>query len=322
MTETNVTMKRILLLLSFFALTACTSGSATTSPPSTTETTTPNTPATTSPPQPSIYLNSYSLKDEEFGTSVEVTVNDVTRTLISNALPDHKTGTFPNSGNPNTISPQNVTYSYSLNPKYVGLPTEVRTTGVAVNGVRFAPGTAETTTCNSGEVLRLEGLQDTYKLGMDFNNAHVQPTGEYHYHGISELMVNSYASSDDLVHIGFAADGFLIYYSKSGAHKSGYSLSSDFRTGSDCTLLFGPGGGRDIIIDGTTPDGTYTSDWVHNQLSGDLDSCNGTTINGQYLYLITDSFPFISRCLNGEISAESPRRPQGGTNNRPPPPKK
>ena len=301
-------------------LTGCTSGTTTSSPSSTTETPTSSTPTTTSPS--SIYLNSYNLEDEEFGTSVEVTVNSITRTLTSNALPNHKTGAFPNNGNPNTISPQNVTYSYILNPTYVGSATEVRTTGVAVNGVRFAPGTAETTTCNSGEVLRLEGLQDTYKLGMDFNNAHVQPTGEYHYHGISELMVNSYASSDDLVHIGFAADGFLIYYSKSGAHKSGYSLSSDFRTGSDCTLLFGPGGGRDIIIDGTTPDGTYTSDWVHNQLSGDLDSCNGTTINGQYLYLITDSFPFISRCLNGEISAESPRRPQGGTNNRPPPPKK
>ena len=252
---------------------------------------------------------------------MEVTVNSITRTLISNALPNHKTGAFPNSGNPNTISPQNVTYSYSLNPTYVGLATEVRTTGVAVNGVKFEPGTAEKTTCNSGEILRLEGLQDTYNLGMDFNNAHVQPTGEYHYHGISELMINSYASSDDLVHIGFAADGFLIYYSKSGAHKSGYSLSSEFRTGSDCTLLFGPGGGRNIIIDGTRPDGTYTSDWVYDPSSGDLDSCNGTIINGQYLYLITDSFPYISRCLNGEMPAESLKKSQGPTKKRPPPPK-
>jgi hypothetical protein len=312
-------LKKNIFLLVFLALTACTPATTSPSQPSNANTPTPSTPATTSPS--SIYLNSYDLEDKEFGTSVKVTVNNTTRTLISNALPNHKTGAFPNNGNPNTISPQNVTYSYSLNPTYVGLAIEVRTTGVAVNGVKFEPGTAETTTCSSGEILRIEGLQDTYNLGMDFNNAHVQPTGEYHYHGISELMINSYASADDLVHIGFAADGFLIYYSKSGAHTSGYSLSKEFRIGNDCTLLFGPGGGRDIIINGTTPDGTYTSDWIYTQSSGNLDSCNGTTINGQYLYLITDSFPYISRCLNGKIPAELSRRPRGRTNNRPPPPK-
>ena len=53
---------------------------------------------------------------------------------------------------------------------------------------------------------------------LDFNNAHVQPTGEYHYHGISELLVDAYASDDDLVLVGFAADGHLMYYSKSGAY--------------------------------------------------------------------------------------------------------
>ena len=42
---------------------------------------------------------------------------------------------------------------------------------------------------------------------------------------------------------------------------------------------------------------------------------------GIYLYLITDSFPYISRCLNGKIPAELSRRPRGRTNNRPPPPK-
>ena len=44
--------------------------------------------------------------DEEFGTMTTVTVDGDTRTIVSNALPDHETGEFPNDGNPNTISAQ------------------------------------------------------------------------------------------------------------------------------------------------------------------------------------------------------------------------
>jgi hypothetical protein len=78
--------------------------------------------------------------------------------------------------------------------------------GVAVNGVKFEPETAETVACASGESYRVEALQDTDDLGFDFNNAHVQPTGEYHYHGVSQLLAEAADSGDDLVHVGFAAD--------------------------------------------------------------------------------------------------------------------
>jgi len=88
-----------------------------------------------------------------------------------------------------------------------GAQTEVRTTGVAVNGVKFEPGTAETVTCDSGETLRVEALQDINDLGLDFNNAHVQPTGEYHYHGASELLADADSTGDVDVEIdGTAAD--------------------------------------------------------------------------------------------------------------------
>ena len=50
------------------------------------------------------------------------------------------------------------------------------------------------------------------------------------------------------------------------------------------------------------PDGTYTSDWVWSADNGDLDECNGITVNGEYIYLITDDYPFISRCLMGEYT--------------------
>ncbi len=257
------------------------------------------------------YLGSYTLDDAEFGTQVTVTVADGTRTIQTNALPDHETGEFPNSGNPNTISAQDRTYSFTTEPTFVGNEVNTMTVGVAVNGVKFEPGTAETVSCTSGETLRVEALQDLYNLGLDFNNAHVQPTGEYHYHGISELLANAYATDDDLVHVGFAADGYLIYYSKSGAYDSGYELSTTPRVGTGCvgsTAI----GGTSVTIGGTTPDGTYSADWVWSDTAGDLDACNGAVIDGTYAYVITDEYPFIGRCLNGDVG--------GGTGPTGPPP--
>lgn len=248
------------------------------------------------------YLNSYTLTDEEYGTMVRVTVDGSTRSIEANALPNHETGEFPNQGNPNTISEQDARYEYTTEPVYVGSATEVRTTGVAANGVKFEPGTAETVMCESGETLRIEALQDTYDLGLDFNNAHVQPTGEYHYHGVSELLVDAYSSDQDLVQVGFAADGFLMYYSKSGSYGSGYELSTEGREGTDC-VASGPLAAT-VDIDGTTPDGTYTSDWVWSEDAGELDRCNGVEVNGEYVYIITNEYPYVGRCLNGEVSGE------------------
>lgn len=250
------------------------------------------------------YLGSYTLEDVEFGTQVTVTVDGESRLIDANALPDHETGEFPNSGNPNTISAQDLSYEYPLEGTYTGDQTSVRTPGVAVNGVKFEPGTAETVTCDSGETLRVEALQDIYDLGLDFNNAHVQPTGEYHYHGASELLANAYSTGDDLVHVGFAADGFLMYYSLSGAYDSGYVLTDDLRSGTDC-VGSGALGGDPVEIEGTTPDGTYTSDWEWSESTGDLDECNGTEIDGTYAYIVTDTYPFVTRCLNGETSGDA-----------------
>ena len=248
----------------------------------------------------SAYAGDYTLMDEEFGTMVTVTVSDETRTIVANAIPDHEVGDFPNSGNPNTISEQSLTLEFPIEGTYVGTPSFALSPGVAVNGVPFIPGTAETVTCDSGEVYRVEAIQEIYNLGLDFNNAHVQPNGQYHYHGVSELLVDAYATEDDLVHVGFAADGFLVYYSKSNAYESGYVLSTEPRTGTDC-VASGPAGGDTVEIAGTVPDGTYGSDWVHTE-DGDLDECNGTTIGGEYAYFITDAYPYVSRCLMGEVA--------------------
>lgn len=253
----------------------------------------------------SAYLGSYTLVDEEFGTMVTVAVDGQTRSIETNAIPDHETGEFPNSGNPNTISEQDLSYEYPLQGNYTGDATFAMVPGVAVNGVSFEPGTGESVSCDSGETYRIEALQDLYNLGLDFNNAHVQPGGKYHYHGVSDLLVNAYASDDDLVHVGFAADGFLMYYSKSEAYTSSYQLATDARTGTDC-VASGPAGGDGVDLVGTAPDGTYVSDWAYVDGAGDLDSCNGTMIDGTYAYIITNEYPYISRCLNGEYAGGGP----------------
>jgi hypothetical protein len=250
------------------------------------------------------HLGEYHLVDEVFGTDTTVTLGATTRTIVTNALPDHETGEFPNPGNPNAITAQDLTWVFPLEPVIADAPGTPRVPGVAVNGVKFEPGTAETVTCATGETYRVEALQDTYDLGFDDNNAHVQPTGEYHYHGLADLLVATLSVDGDLAHLGFAADGHLIHHSLSDAHRSGWSLSTTPRTGTDCVPSLR--GADTIDLEGTTPDGTYTSDWVWSADTGDLDECNGTTIDGTYTYLITDDFPFIPRCLIGEFTPERP----------------
>jgi hypothetical protein len=275
--------------------------------PTVTETTEAPSTVVAGAESPSDYLGNYSLADDVFGTMTTVTVDGGTRTIQTNALPNHETGDFPNDGNPNTISAQDLTWSFPLEPTWTGEATQAITPGVALNGVKLEPGTAETMTCASGETYRVEALQDLYSLGLDFNNAHVQPTGEYHYHGISQLLVDAYSHDGDLVLIGFAADGHLIYYSKSGALTSGYTLSSEPRTGTGCEMSLPIYDGFEV--EGTSPDGTFTSDWEWSADTGDLDECNGAVIDGTYAYVVTETFPYISRCLMGEFTQSSPGGP-------------
>ncbi|WP_405607472.1 YHYH protein [Polaribacter sp. Asnod1-A03] len=256
------------------------------------------------------YFESYSLVDGNYGTKTIVTVNNGVRIMVTNALPNHKTGEFPRKGNPNTISAQNRTYTFSTTPKLKDKPTWVREPGVALNGIKFEPGTAEVVVCETGENYRVEALQDVIDLGLDFNHAHVQPTGAYHYHGSPTSVIENLDTGKDLVHIGFAHDGFPIYYSKSGAYKPSYKLLGGNREGEDCSYS-NPKQTIDISVGGHH-DGTYGSDYEFVANSGDLDECNGTTIDGEYVYLVTNEFPYVSRCLMGEVKEERNGPPRNG----------
>ncbi len=243
------------------------------------------------------YMGSYTIDDADHGTEVTVTVSGDTRTIAANALPNHATGEFPNSGNPNAISAQSNSYSFPAVGAYTGTASWAREPGVAINGVKFEPETAERAECSTGETYKIEALQDMYDLGFDQNNAHVQPGGTYHYHGVSSLLVDNYDDGSSLVHVGFAADGHKMYYDTSGTAQPSWRLSTDSRSGTSCTYR---GETRDLA--GTTPDGTYVSDWVFDASTGNLDACNGAYVDGEYVYFITNEYPFISRCLQGSFS--------------------
>jgi hypothetical protein len=132
----------------------------------------------------------------------------------------------------------------------------------------------------------------------------VQPSGEYHYHGVSELLVDAYNSDQDLIHVAFAADGHLIYYSKSNAYQSSYRVGDGAREGTNCTYTAGRNG--TTITFGSEKDGALQSDWAYDANIGQLDECNGITVDGEYIYLITNEYPYIPRCLMGAFTESRP----------------
>lgn len=261
------------------------------------------------------FTHDYELVDKEFGTKTIMKIENDKRVMVTNQLPNHKTGAFPNQGNPNSITAQDLEYTFPLIPKFSGKSKWAREPGIAVNGVKFAPGTAERFVCETGEVYKVEAFQELIDLGLDFNHAHVQPTGAYHYHGVPTALVDKLDNGNDVVLIGYAKDGFPMYYSKSGKYKPSYQLSKDSRTGEYCEYR-NPKQGMEADFENTRPDGTFVSDWIYKKGLGALDECNGMEINGEYGYFVTKEYPYISRCLKGVFTEERHHHSNGGHRHR------
>jgi len=232
---------------------------------------------------------------------VTITTEGEYRLIKSNGWPDHEPGQFPRKGNPNSASPQSYTFRVPLKPLAAKEPSRIfGWWGVAINGVPFEPGTAETWQNNPQSGWRYEAATGFMNLGLDEHNAHVQPTGAYHYHALPLGLVERLGGDDKkMLLIGFAADGFPIYTSKAtdakGAlrvMKSSYKLKAGARPAQEG----GPGGNYD---------GRFTQDFEFVKGSGDLDENNGRTgitpeyPEGTYYYCITPEFPFVPRNWHG-----------------------
>lgn len=240
-----------------------------------------------------------------FLSNVSTRVNNGSITVMSNGLPNHETGTFPNQGNPNTISEQDIEKTFTLSPQKNNSTTDSGGIefGIALNGILFEPLTAEYWNNDRTSGWNLEW--STNNLGFDFNNAHVQPDGTYHYHG-SPTGLLSLVNGKAQTLIGFAADGFPIYVENL---KSSWRLKAGTRP-------TGPGG---------TYDGTYVQDYEYVEGLGDLDECNGiygTTPeypDGTYYYVISDTFPVVARCFSGSPDASFRKGGGDGPGNGGPP---
>lgn len=262
---------------------------------------------------------------------VHVTEANGYRYIVSDGLPNHATGQFPNRGNPNTIQLQYYRFRVPLNPVAAARPEAMDRMlfGVALNGVPFDPGTAEYWYGDPN--WRYEALSGKINLGLDFSNAHVQPNGAYHYHGEPEGLVATLGKNEAMQLVGYAADGFPIYNSL------GYRNPNDPASGLVAlrsSWRLKPGERRDGP--GGPHDGTFVQDYEYVAGSGDLDECNGRQgvtpefPGGTYYYVITDTFPFIPRYFRGTPDDSFRRKgpPQGGGGRRggpggpPPPPRR
>ncbi|MFZ9045469.1 MAG: YHYH protein [Cyclobacteriaceae bacterium] len=265
-----------------------------------------------------------------FNSSFIQSKSETSRTINANSIPDHRVGLFgtgSGSLNPNAISEQNESYTIPLNPIFSSTLTPLLSTtgtgsnagpqysfGVLLNGVELDPVAAEPfphkgmMSPNVNWEWNLEALN--VNLGLDCNNAHVQPTGKYHYHGSPTLFLQSFnIPANTMTLIGYAADGFPIYY------KYAYSDASDNSSAiiemtSSYKLKTGnrPGDGE------TAPcgvyNGIYSNDYEYQNGLGALDEANGRTgvtpeyPSGTYYYVITDEFPSIPRYFRGAPSTD------------------
>ena len=52
----------------------------------------------------------------------------------------------------------------------------------------------------------------------------------------------------------------------------------------------------------TSTYGQFIGDYEYADGSGDLDECNGMTVEGQYGYYLTDDYPYVVACYAGTPS--------------------
>lgn len=246
-----------------------------------------------------------------------------------NAIPNHTVGTFPNAGNPNTISEQSYMFEIPLNPTKTNTATDTRIFGVATSGAFFERETAECFNNEQSCEWRYEAITPGVAsnaggtnwagsrfnwIGTDCNNAHVQPTGNYHYHGLPEALVNELGDAGDkMTMVGHAADGFPIYArwgytDPNDANSAIVRIKASYEVKSG-TRPSGPGGAYS---------GIFLQDWEYVSGSGDLDECSGRFgvtpehPEGIYHYYLTDDYPYVPLCVFGQVADNAFTAAPGG----------
>lgn len=140
------------------------------------------------------------------------------------------------------IKPQSYIFRTPMEPKAASEITPNNPAyyfGVALNGVPF------------------DAHRDT---APDTRGGFFIKPGQYAYNAIPKALVTK-----DLSHVGYAADGFAIFVSRTKIFKPSYNEKKEFVAG-----------------------------------AGNLDRCNGATVNNKYyIYVITEEYPQLPLCWAG-----------------------
>ena len=243
---------------------------------------------------------------------------DYVRKCYTNNIPGHSYGPF---GGMNTLEGQDFDYSFCLYPELGEAATEIKEDpsnqgcgngiifGISIQGINFSPfARLYWVNPNTQEENLNWHVEADFTLNMDLNGGHVNNVSRYHYHNIPLDYFTNDLGIDGTDHspiVGYAADGFPIYYkflyadildSSSGIaeYRSGYKLRSGQRSGDGISA---PNG----IFDGT-----YIEDYEYDSSLSTLDECGAIFARtpeypeGTYLYVLTDNWPYIPRCLRGK----------------------
>lgn len=257
------------------------------------------------------------------------TTQDTKMKFETNSIPSHFTGLFPNPGCPMAIGVIKKTFFIDLNPTIATTITPLNSWlfGIAVSGAVFDPtGPFWSETITGPDTWEFEVMSANGRpyLGLDSSCAHVQPGGEYHYHGLPYDLIAQLerkVAGSRMLLLGYAADGFPIYSNITHSDPTN-SNSSLRKVKSSYRLIEGirPDRGPKGIYDGT-----FVQDYEYVASLGDLDECNGhfgTTPeypNGIYHYHITEDFPFVPRYYRGTPDQSFAHRSPGPYPNALPP---
>lgn len=240
------------------------------------------------------------------------------RKLSANGVPDHDVGPFNIQADLDfKIAARTISVSGPIAPVLTSTATALGgpagDIGYVLNGVKIDAGTggncndsgSNCTLLGQAGQWRMEALgQTSFNFGADSNNAHVQPGGVYHYHGMPEGFISKLGKGQAMTLIGWAADGFPIYarygYSETTNATSALKVvKSSYRTKT------APDANRPATS--LYPMGTFLQDYEYVAGLGDLDECNGRTgvtpefPKGIYHYYATDTYPYLQRCVKGKL---------------------
>lgn len=238
---------------------------------------------------------------------VTIRVNGEKCEISTNGIPDHDVNDAQSSF-PEPVSEQDFDLKVPLNPQASQATTPLTLdtdNGVLLNGAKIDMIAAACYGIRDGKIgcndmnqpWRFDPMFAANGFGVDSHFAHTQPTGAYHYHGVS-------AALDTKGVIGVAADGFPIHSATISVQgidrtlRSSYRLRQGNRVQSNANAPF-PGGSYD---------GTFRDDWEYVPGHGDLDECNGATINGSYMYFATVSYPYFMGCFRGTTDPSFKKR--------------